>query len=134
LPKPGEALARGKVDSKPFIDFLVSKLDRVKMIAVTADDVDAIEAVLGDAGDQVDRERDVNDLLLPVRSSIALKKLEACDMAVRTLHREESPFPRLLGGRSGVESSQHELVGPAQHRDERPEGRIAQRGAAEGSN
>ena len=81
-----KALPGGKVDSQPAADFLVSKFDRVKVIAIAAYDVDAIETVLGDPRDQIDTERDVDDLLLAVRGSIALEKLEADDMSVRTLH------------------------------------------------
>ncbi len=81
-----KALPGGKVDSQAAADFVVGKFDRVKVIAVAAYDVDAIEAVLGDSGDEIDPQRDVDDLLLAVRGPIALEKLEADDMAVRTLH------------------------------------------------
>lgn len=119
------------MDAESVSHLLVGELNWIAVIAVAAYDSDAIEAVLGDAANQVDSKCDVDDLLLAVRRAVPLEKFQSDDVAVRSLHCEESPFPGFFRRRRGIKSRERELVGATKCFDKRLQSRVAQAGSPE---
>jgi hypothetical protein len=75
------------MDTEPVPQYSVRRLGNVKMIPIAAYEVNPIKATIGHPGNKIDAEGHINDLLLVVCRTIALEKLKALDVAVRTLHR-----------------------------------------------
>jgi hypothetical protein len=75
------------MDTEPIRQYSVRCLGDVKMIPIAAYEVNPIKATIGHPGDEIDAKGHINDLLLVVCRAIALEKLKALDVAVRTLHR-----------------------------------------------
>lgn len=111
----------------------MGNLEGVQMVAIPADDIDAIEPILTDPVDQIDRKRDVDALLLTIRSTIALKEFESCNMTIRSLHCKKPAFPRLVWRRRSVEPGKSEFVGATELLDQWTERGIAEPCMSKGS-
>jgi hypothetical protein len=134
LVKRVQLLSRSEMYSNFRMLLVVRDLEGIQVVAIAPNNLRAVEALLGDSVDEIDRKRDVDALLLTVRCAIALKEFKPRNMAIRSLHRKEPAFPRLVWRRRSVEPGKHELVGSTKLLDQRAERGIAESGTGKGAN